>query len=81
MLFRRIHRITFSDAFKNYEQRVLASECLSGSPSVFSAVFPHGTTLFPLSGFSLNWYLRIFRKSVEEIQASLISDKNTCVLR
>ena len=38
------------------------------------SVRPHGTTLLPQDAFSLN--LSIFRKSVEEIQVSLKSDKN-----
>ena len=38
-------------------------------------VRPHGTWL-PLDGFSGNLIFVIFRKSVEEIQVSLKSDKN-----
>jgi hypothetical protein len=39
-------------------------------------VRPHGT-LLPLDGFSGNLIFVIFRKSVEEIQVSLKSDKNS----
>jgi len=45
---------------QNCEKRLLASSCLS--------VRPHGTTRLPLDGFSLNFILMIFRKSVEKIQ-------------
>jgi hypothetical protein len=40
-------------------------------------VRPHGTTRLPLDGFSWNLILKIFRKSVEKIQVSLKSDKNS----
>jgi hypothetical protein len=69
-VFRRIHRITNSAC---WHRHVYLAVLLS----VFSAACPHGTTSPPLSGFSLNCYLRIFRKSVKKIQASWISDKNT----
>jgi hypothetical protein len=37
---------------------------------------PNGITRLPLDAFSRNWYLIIFRKSVEKIQDSLKYDKN-----
>jgi hypothetical protein len=40
------------------------------------SVRQHGTTLFPLNGFSCIWYWRNVRKSDEQIQVSLKSDKN-----
>ena len=40
------------------------------------SVRPHGTTRFPLYGFSLNLIFEYFSKSVEKIQASLKSGKN-----
>ena len=42
---------------------------------VCPSVRPHGTTLFPLDGFS--WNLSIFQKSFQKIQFSLKSNKST----
>jgi hypothetical protein len=39
-------------------------------------VCPHGTNRLSLDGFSLNLMWEIFRKSIEKIRVSLISDKN-----
>jgi hypothetical protein len=50
-------------------------KCLSLS------VRPHGTTRFPLDGFSRNLIFVIFRKSVEKIQIWLNSDKNSGYFR
>ena len=48
---------------------------LSLSPSAHTSVCPHGKTRLFWMGFHRNWWLRIFRKSVEEFQVSLISNK------
>ena len=43
-------------------------------------VRPHGTTQLPLDEDSLRLIFMVFRKSMAEIQVSLISDKNNRVL-
>ena len=44
--------------------------------SFVTSVCPHGTTRLPPDEIKKKRYLNIFRKSVEEIQVSLKSDKN-----
>ena len=57
---------------QNCEKRLLASSCLSISPSVC----PHGTVLLRLDGLSWNLIFEDFSKTVEKIQFSLRYHKN-----
>jgi hypothetical protein len=61
------YKRTILCAFAKLRKWLLASSCLS--------VCPHKTTRLPLDIFSLNF--SIFWKSVEEIQISIKSDKNS----
>ena len=55
---------------KNCERRILATSCLSVSPSTWKQLDPHWTD------FHKTWYLNIFRKSSEKIQDSQKYHKN-----
>ena len=55
------HRIIFLGAFARFRKVNI------NFMSVRLVVFPHGKTRLPLDGFSWNWYLNIFRKSIEKI--------------
>ena len=64
---------------------LLASSCMSVwlyvRPPAHLSARTRGTTPFPLDEFSLEFYLRIFPKNVDYIQASLASDKNNVYFR
>ena len=62
----------FSRVSKNCSKLLLLSSYLSLRPSVRR----HGTTWLQLKELSWTWYFSIFRKSAEEIQVSLQSDKS-----
>ena len=57
---------------QNSEQRLFALSCLSVRLSV-----PVEHLGYHWTDFNETWYLSIFRKSVEKIQVSLKSDKNS----
>jgi len=63
---------TMSRSAHIYTKWLLALSCLS----VCLSACLHGITRLQLDGFSWNWYLRIFWKSVEKIQVSLKLDSN-----
>jgi hypothetical protein len=59
----------FRHICKIVKKWLLALSCLSARPC--------GRTWLSLDVFLLNWYLRIFQKSVKQIHVSLKSDKNS----
>jgi len=61
--------LIFRHICKIVKKWLLALSCLSAHP--------HGRTWPSLDVFRLNWYLRILKKSVKQIQVSLKSDKNS----
>ena len=67
--------LSFFGAFAELRKTII-SFVMSASPPIPSSVCPHGTTLLPTDGFSRNFSLSIFRKSVEKIQVSLKYYKN-----
>lgn len=56
----------------NFVMSVHPCLCMSLSPSAC----PHGTTQLPLYGFSWNFYVSIFRKSIKKTGISLKYDRN-----
>jgi hypothetical protein len=57
-------------------RKVTISFVMSVRPSVRPFVCLHGTIRLPLGGFSLNWIVEFFLKTVEQSQVSLKSDKH-----
>jgi hypothetical protein len=75
-LYRRTECILFALQFLGAFAK-LREATISFLLSVCMSSCPHGTTRLPLDGFSLNLVFEyFFRKSVENIQGSLKSDKN-----
>jgi hypothetical protein len=67
---------------QNYEQRLLASACLSGSPSAcLLRCLSAWNNSSPNEWIFIKIFLMIFRKYVEKIQASLTSERIPCALR
>jgi len=66
---------------QNYEKRLLISACLSGFRSVcLFRCLPAWNNSSPTEWIFTTFHLRIFTKSVEKIQASLATDKNSLAL-